>query len=134
MTAAYEIVERSDTRLHESLINILAHVSRRRSVKRQVTAFCTDHELIARDAVFVRDRPQRFADRAFASLKTIIRGAVDDVRAELDCAYAGVRVVRISGLVRMARVGGDGDRREHQILLLAKMAVRGAACESFVVA
>src|ERR1041385_8153125 len=103
MTAAGDIVKRRDARLHESLLDILAHVSRRSAVERQVTTFRADQELIA------RQRLQRGADRTFAALETIVRGSVDDVRAELNRTYDGVRVVRVSGFVGIAEIRADAD-------------------------
>src|SRR3712207_2377253 len=99
MTARDDIVERSDTRLHESLIHILTDISRRRAVKRQVAAFRADDELFAFDTVLGCKYLQRFADRPLASLKTIVRGGVDDVDAELHCANDGVCVAHIGSLV-----------------------------------
>src|SRR6185437_1953927 len=48
MTTADDVVEGRDAGFHESLVHILAHVARRRAVKRQVTAFRADDELFTR--------------------------------------------------------------------------------------
>src|SRR5215216_801194 len=82
MTTADDIVERSNARLHESLIHILTDIARRRAVERKVAALGADDELIARDAVLVGEYLQRFADRTFASLKTIVSSRIDDVDAK----------------------------------------------------
>src|ERR1041385_2897371 len=42
MRAANNILKRSDTRLDESLVHILAQTSRRRSIERKITAFRAD--------------------------------------------------------------------------------------------
>jgi hypothetical protein len=52
-------------------------------------------------------------DRALASLETIIRGAVDDVYAELNRANDRTRIARISSFVGVAEIRADpemGDR------------------------
>ena len=100
-----------------------AHVARRCSVERQVTAFGADDELLARDAVLVCECLQGLSDGAFASLKTIVRSAVDDVHAELNSANDRARVVRIGGFVGVAEIRADADRRKDETLLLAKWTI-----------
>src|SRR5215213_4076 len=90
---ANDVSKRSNPRLYESLIYIVAHVLRRRAVERQVAAFGANDELFAGDAVLVCEYLQRFANGPFASLKTIVRGGVDEVDAKLHCANDRVRVV-----------------------------------------
>src|ERR1044072_1363038 len=104
MTATEEVFKRSDTRLHESLMHILGHISRRRAVKRQVAAFRADEELFTRDAVLVREYLQRFADRALTSLETIISSGVDNVDAKLHGANDRARVALIGGFICVAEI------------------------------
>jgi len=110
MTATDEVFKRSDTRFHESLIHILGHISRRRAVERQIAAFGADQKVFARDAVLVREYLQRFADRALASLETIICCRVDNVDAKLHGANDCARVTYIRGFICVTEIRADTDR------------------------
>ena len=130
MTAGDDIFERRNPRLHESLVHILSHISRRRAVERQVSAFRADDELLARNAVLVREYLQGFADGAFASLETIVGGGVDNVDPKLHSANNRARVALISGLVRIAEICADADRRKYESVLIAEVIWREAISEA----
>src|SRR6185503_2967187 len=123
MTARDDVFERRNTRLHESLSHILSHTSWRSAVERQVAAFRADDEFFACDAVLAREYLQGGADRAFASLKTVVGSTVDDVDAELHGANDRARVVCIGGCVRVAEIRADPDRGKHKTVLYVEVAI-----------
>src|SRR6266850_3939255 len=83
--AAGDICEARDPGLHESLFDVLPNIARRLAVKRQVTALGANHDLVTRKSPLV-EFSQGCANRSFTSLKTIIGGCVDDVRAQFNGA------------------------------------------------
>src|SRR5215213_2891647 len=133
MPASDDVFERRNTRLHESLVHILSHTSRRRTIERQVATFGADHELSARDAVLVREYLQRFADRALASLKTIVGRGIDDVNAKLHRANDRVRVAEIRSFVRIAEISANTDRGKYQTVLLAEVIRRETIGKAFAI-
>ena len=51
MTAAHDVVKRRDTGFDEGVVHILAHISRRRAIERQVTTFGADDEFFTSDTI-----------------------------------------------------------------------------------
>ncbi len=122
MRAAGDVAPGCDSRLDEIVFDVPAHVARRRTVKRQVAAFSADHQ-------FVTSKParlqvsQRRANRSFTSLKAIVRGRVDCIRAQLNRAHDGFRVAPIRLFIRLTKIRSDADGRQGKILRLPKVAL-----------
>src|ERR1044072_47328 len=90
----------------EVLFNILAHVRRRRSVKRQVTAFRTNHEFFPRKSALMQ-RTEGRANRSLTSLKAIIGGRINHVGAQLGSAHHRIAVALIEIFGWLAEVSAD---------------------------
>src|ERR1700694_5963958 len=122
--AADDIFKTRYSLFYESLFNVVVHILRRRTVKRQVTALGADYQFIARKASCLGEITQSSSNRAFASLKAIVRSSVYDVRAQFNGAHNRVRVSPIGSLIRISQVGANANRRRPELLLLAEMTFR----------
>jgi hypothetical protein len=106
--ATGNVAPRGDAGLNKVLFDVLAHVAWRRSVKRQVTAFRANHELSPRKTTFLQHLEGR-ANRSLTSLKAIIGGGIDHVRAQLDGARHRFGVALIEFFGRLAEVSADAE-------------------------
>src|SRR5258706_16997 len=77
---------------------------------------------------------ERLAYRAFASLKAIVCGCVDYIRAEFQRTRDCGGIARVGLIVRVAEIGSRADRRQPKMLLFPEMVFGGAIFESFAIA
>src|SRR5260370_12341480 len=98
MRAARDVGKTRDSRFDEIFFDILTHITRRRSVKRQVTTFAANNNLVPRKAALSQLQQSR-ADRSFASLKAIIRSRVYHIRAQLNGAYYRARIASVCFII-----------------------------------
>ena len=119
MTAAGEIFKTRDAGFDESLFNVAPNVSRRRAVKRQVTAFRADDHFVAREALVQSNHVKH--------CRSLVRFFENDslrrCRLRLRPAQPRARRRRCSAIgffVSVAEIRADADRRQPEILLLRK--------------
>ena len=109
MRAGCDVGPTCDAGLDEVVLDILPHVARRRAVEREIAALGADDNFFTRKTTSAQFA-ERGANRSFASLKAIIRGRVDYVRAQLDRAHDRFGVAPIGFLVGVSEIGADTDR------------------------
>ncbi len=110
-------------------VGILGHGA----VWSQVAALGANHELVARKSFCCKLFDGR-TDVALAALKTVVNGCVDKIDAAFGCRDDRCGVTRIDLRIGLAEIGADSERRHHQPVGFAKVAIGGASGKSVGVA
>src|SRR5438067_13689117 len=118
--------------MDEILFDVSSHVTGCRAVKRQITTFRADDDLFTRESASVQ-LSECCSHGPFASLKAIVRCGINYVRADFNRADNRFGVAPISFFIRLAQVGPNANRREPQILRLAKIILRGDVPEALAI-
>ena len=121
-----------------SQLNVLAEeifvgVSRHRPVRRQISTFGADHNLLALE-IFCCKLLDGRADASFAALQSVIDGSVENVDAVFHRGDGRRCISLVSLCVRLPEVSAEPQGGEHQTVRFSEMTYRGASCELLRVA
>src|SRR5256884_9929772 len=106
MRSARDVRPTCYSRTDEILFDVSSHVTRRCAVKRQIPTLRADDEFFAGESALIQLQPGR-AHRSFASLKAIVGGGVDYVRAQFNRADNRFGVAPIGFFIGISEISSD---------------------------
>jgi hypothetical protein len=114
MPAGDEVFGFEDARLHVHVAHVLGGIDRNRPVEREVAALRAEDELIAARHVLALERHQHLTDQPLAALGAVVDRGVEQVAAEMEGVDDRLAIACVGGVVLVAQVGAEADRRDRQ--------------------